>query len=166
MAKKNRNPSPHEFFKQAIDEADNLQFQHGLAAVKRGEGRGQIRAEDSRQVLGSADMDGDCHRAAPNANRWDYVIGYDRSGKVVAYFVEVHSAMTGDVSTIEKKLKWLIQEFLRDENNVKLATLRREIHWVASGRVKIPQHTNQYRFLATTLRKRGLHGPSKQLTMR
>ena len=74
MAKKKRRSSPHEIFKQAVDEADHLRLRNGLAAVKRGEGKGQILAKDSRQVLGSADIDGDCLQAAPNANRWDYVI--------------------------------------------------------------------------------------------
>ncbi|MEE8453044.1 MAG: hypothetical protein V3R99_14055 [Thermoguttaceae bacterium] len=166
MAKKKRKPSPHEIFKQAINSADHLQLKNGLAAVKRGEGKGRIRASDSEQVLGSADIDGDCCRAAPNANRWDYVIGYNRSGNVVAYFVEVHSAVTSEVSRIEKKLQWLVEEFLPNENNVKLAALPREIHWVASGKVKILKHTRQYRFLRTTLRKKGLRGPSKQLTMK
>ena len=166
MAKKKRKSSPHEVFQQAIDEADHLQLQNGLAAVKRAEGKARIRAENSKQVLGSADIDGDWRQAAPQANRWDYVIGYARSGQVVAYFVEVHSAVTSEVSRIEKKLKWLVQEFLWDENNAKLAALPREIHWVASGKVKILKHTHQYRFLTTTLRKKGLHGPSKQLTMK
>jgi len=164
MAKKKRKPSPRKVFEQAINEADHLQLKNGLTALKRGEGKGRILAKDSKQILGSADIDGDCLRAAPHANRWDYVIGYCRSGKVVAYFVEVHSANTRNVSEIKKKLAWLVQDFLRNENNAKLAALPREIHWVASGKVRIPKHTRQYRFL-TTLRTKGLHGPSKQLTM-
>ena len=165
MAKRNRESSPRNVFKEAIDEADHLRLQDGLAAVKRGEGKGRICAKDSNQVLGIADIDGDYRRAAPNANRWDYVIGYGRSGQVVAYFVEVHSAMTSEIAKIAKKLDWLVQELLQNEKNAKLAALPREIHWVASGKVKIPQHTSQYRFLRTTLRKKKLHGPSKQLTM-
>ena len=166
MAKKKHRASPHRTFKEAIDEADYLRLQDGLSAVKQGEGKSQIHAEDPRQVLGSADIDGDCCRAAPHANRWDYVIGYNRPGKIVAYFVEVHSAVTSQVSTIQKKLEWLVQEFLRNPNNVKLAELPREIHWVASGQVKIPQHTRQYRLLKTALQKKGLHGPSRYLTMK
>jgi len=166
MAKKKCKPTPHKVFELAIEKADHLQLKNGLAAVKRGEGKGRILAKDSKQVLGSAEIDGDCRRAAPNANRWDYVIGYNRSGKVVAYFVEVHSALTSEVSTIERKLDWLLDEFLRRKNSDKLAALSREMHWVASGNVKIPRHTRQYRFLTTTLRRRGLHGPSKQLTLK
>lgn len=166
MAKKKREPAPHEVFKQAIDEADHLQLKNGLAAVKRGEGKGKIFADDSRQVLGSADIDGAYLKVAPQANRWDYVIGYNRSGKVVAYFVEVHSAITSQVSRIEKKLKWLVEEFLRRESNVKLAALPKEFHWVASKNVKIPKHTEQYRRLAKLRGKRLLYGPSEQLTMK
>lgn len=165
MAKKKRKSSPREVFEQAIDKAEYLQLKKGLTAIKRGEGKGRIVAEDSKQVLGSVDIDDAYLKTAPDANRWDYVIGYNRSENVVAYFVEVHSATTGEVSKVEKKLKWLVEEFLRNKNNTKLAKLSREIHWVASGKVAIPRHTRQYRFLATTLRKRGLYGPSKQLTL-
>ena len=165
MRKGRTQSGPRKIFRKAIDQADHLQLKNGLAAVKRGEGKGQILAEDSTRILGSVNIDDDCCRTAPNANRWDYVIGYDRSGQIVAYFVEVHSAVTSEVSTIQKKLDWLLQEFLRDEKCQELAALQREIHWVASGAIKIPQHTRQYRFLKTTLRKKGLLGPSKQLTL-
>jgi len=166
MAKKEPKSSPHKIFKQAIDEADHLQLKDGLKAIKRGEGKGRIVAEDLERVLGSVDIDGDSLKAAPNANRWDYVIGYNRSGQVVAYFAEVHSAVTSAVSTIEKKLDWLVQEFLRHENSRKLARLHKEIHWVASRNVKIPQHTEQYRRLTKMRGKKNLRGPSKQLTLK
>lgn len=167
MAKRKRKPALRRILKQAIDEADHLRYQEGLAAVKRGEGKGQIRPANSRRVLGSADIDGDCRQAAPHANRWDYVIGYGQADRVVAYFVEVHSATTSEVSKIEKKLTWLLEEFLQAENNALLAALPREIHWVAAGKsVKIPKHTGQYRRLTTTLRKKGLRGPSKELWLK
>ncbi len=166
MAKQRRKLSPRKVFKKAIDEADHLRFKNGLAAVKRREGKGRILATDSKRILGSADIDGDCRPAAPNANRWDYVIGYNRPGRVVAYFVEVHSANTSDVARIEKKLDWLVREFLREAKSIRLAVLPKEIHWVASGKVKILKHAPQYRYLTTTLRKKGLHGPSEKLTMK
>ena len=167
MPKKKRKPKPTPSieFKEAINTATHLKLKDGLTAIKRGEGKGRITAENPRNVLGSVNIDDDWLKAAPNSNRWDYVIGYDRSGKVVAYFVEVHSAETSEVSKIEKKLNWLLGDVLRDETNAELASLTREIHWIASGRIKIPQHSRQYKYLAT-LRKRGLLGPSKQLTMK
>jgi hypothetical protein len=41
----------------------------------------------------------------------------------------------------------------------------REYHWVASGRINIPQHVPQYRLLKTTLRKAGLRGPFERLVL-
>ena len=166
MAKKKRTPTPRQVFGQAIEQSDHLQLQNGLTAIKRREGKGRIIADDPRRVLGSSNIDDDCRQAAPGASRWDYVIGYNRSGKTVAYFIEVHSAITSQVSKIEKKLNWLTHEFLGHENNAKLAALPKEIHWIASGRVKIPKHTRQYRVLTTTLRKKGLQGPSEHLTLK
>jgi hypothetical protein len=136
----------------------------GLQAIKKGEGHGQIVAKNRKRLLGSAAIDDDCRSAFPIANRWDYVIGYERARKAIAYFVEVHSAETSEVSKIEKKLRWL-EDFLLQASQKKLAALDREYHWVASGRINIPKHVPQYRILKTTLRKAGLRGPVEQLVL-
>ena len=92
---------PKAVFRNAVDTAEHLEWKAGLGAIKRGEGRGQINAADPDRLLGSAYLDGDCMSAFPNAPRWDYVIGYDRSNEAVAYFIEVHSAETSEVSKVE-----------------------------------------------------------------
>ena len=102
--------------------------------------------------------------AYPNDSRWDYVVGYRRSKKAVAHFIEVHSAEASDVSKIQEKLEWL-RGFLQEEAQGSLAALSREFHWVASGRINIPKHLPQFKRLQTTLRKAGLRGPAKQLTL-
>lgn len=136
----------------------------GLRAIKRGEGHGQIVAEERRRLLGSAAIDDDCRAAYPKDPRWDYLIGYERDSNAIAYFVEVHSAETSEVSKMEKKLRWL-QDFLLQASQRKLAALDRECHWVASGRINIPKHVPQYRVLKTTLRKAGLQGPVERLVL-
>ena len=109
-------------------------------------------------MIGSVDIDESCRAAYPNDNRWDYVIGLRRTAGDAAAFVEVHSAETSAVSTMERKLEWLLGFLLRDKQR-SLNELPREIHWVASGRVNIPKHLPQYKKLVTTLRLRGLQGP-------
>jgi hypothetical protein len=141
-----------------------LGLKPGLKAIKKGEGHGKIAAEDAKQLLGSAAIDDDCRVCDPHGNRWDYVIGYERNSKAFAYFIEVHSAETSEVSKVEKKLRWL-QDFLLKSPQEKLAALEREYYWVASGRINIPQHTQQFKHLHSTLRKAGLRGPVKHLTL-
>jgi len=155
---------PKRAFQQAVHAAEHLRCQEGLRAIKQDEGGGQISAKDPKRLLGSASMDVDCKPKYPNDARWDYVIGYERSKKVIAYFVEVHSAETSGVSEIADKLAWL-HEYLGRDAQAPLAKLGREIHWVASGRVNIPKHTPQFKRLSTSLRKLELRGPSKHLEL-
>ncbi len=164
MSKRARPPPAGAVFRAAIDATGHLEWKPGLHAIKRSEGAGQVAGQDSDSLLGGACIDDDCKPAYPNDSRWDYVIGYGRRGGPVAYFIEVHSAETSDVSTVEKKLTWLLG-YVQADAQQELAKLPREIHWVASGRINIPKHVPQYRKLQTTLRKRGLRGPVKQLTL-
>ena len=151
-------------FTDAIEEATHLRFLPGLQAIKQGEGKGQVSGKSATNILGSVAIDDDCRAAYPTASRWDYAIGYSRSNEAIAYFVEVHSAETSEVSTVERKLLWL-KGFLAEQSQRKLADLSAEYHWVASGRINIPHHTPQFRKLKTTLFKMGLRGPVRSLEM-
>jgi len=156
--------TPFAIFDEAIRDSSCLVLKPGLQAIKKGEGRGRIVADVQERLLGSAAVDDDCQPAYPSDHRWDYVIGYQRTSKAIAYFVEVHSAETSEVSTMAKKLRWL-RDFLLEASQKKLAALDREYHWVASGRINIPRHVPQYRILKTTLRKAGLQGPVERLVL-
>ncbi len=152
-------------FHDALDGAEHLKCCAGLQAIVKGEGRGQIAAGDDACLLGSSFIDEDCNKALPNDSRWDYVVGYAREQVPVAFFIEVHSAYTGEVSKIEKKLVWL-ETFLRQPDQKKLAALEREYHWMASGKIKIPKNTPQYRRLKKlNAKKGGLRGPVKHLVL-
>lgn len=156
--------SAKEAFREAITTSAPLRLRDGLQAIKKSEGKGQIGAEDTSKVLGSVAIDDDCREAHSRASRWDYVAGYDRNGRAIAYFIEVHPAETTDVAVVEKKFDWLL-EFLAAEGRERLRALPAEFHWVASGRVNIPQHMPQYKKLHTTLRKRGLRFSGKALVL-
>lgn len=164
MAKPVKEDAVAAGFREAVAATGQLQWRAGLQAVKKSKGGGQITCDDPRKLLGGAAIDDDCLAKHPSANRWDYVLGCRRTRNAVAFFIEVHSAETSAVSKLADKLAWL-QTFLQQDAQQKLAGLTREFHWVASGRINIPKHVPQYRFLSTTLRTRGLKGPSKQLTL-
>ena len=155
---------PKETFRDAIASCPPLQVREGLQAIKKSEGKGQIAAANPSQVLGSVAIDDDCRAEQPNASRWDYVTGYDRNGQAVAHFIEVHSAETSEVAVVEKKFEWLLGHLER-AGHEPLKALPATYHWVASGRINIPQHLPQYKKLQTTLRKRGLQGPVKFLVL-
>jgi hypothetical protein len=163
-SRKRAHLEPQAAFGEAISKASHLRLQPGLQAIKRGEGKGQISGKEPPRILGSVAIDDDCLKAHPNAPRWDYVIGYKRSESAAAFFVEVHSAETSNVSEVEEKLLWL-RRFLEEESQDKLAALPREVYWVASGRINIPKHTPQFKKLNTTLRTLGLKGPVKSLEL-
>lgn len=91
-------------FQKAVEGTPDIStaYRSGLQALKRSE-RGAVIVADTRLLDGSVDIDTAVQEKYPNDNRWDYAIGY--SGK--ACYVEVHPAYTSEVSTIEKKLRWL-----------------------------------------------------------
>lgn len=151
-------------FRESVQAAEDLQLKAGLSALKKAEGKSQIRKGKSAKLEGSVDIDGDCLKRYPNSNRWDYVVGVARTMGDTAVFIEVHPAETSKVSDIERKLKWLFDVYLAREAQEPLRALPREVHWVASSRVHIPATTPQSRYLATTLRKKyRLQGPAKLL---
>jgi hypothetical protein len=164
MSSATKRNDPNEAFRDAIAMCKPLRLRDGLQAVKKGEGKDRISARDPARLLGSVNIDDDCRATYPNDSRWDYAIGYDRNGQAIAYFIEVHSAETTEVSTVEKKFQWLL-DFLAAEGHERLQTLPAEFYWVASGRVNIPPHLPQYKKLHVTLRKRGLKFSGKNLIL-
>lgn len=164
MTARRKRATPAETFSDVVNACPPLQCRKGLQAIKRSEGKGKISGEDARKILGSVSLEDDCKGMHPNSNLWDYLVGYERSNAVVAHYIEVHPAETSEVALIEKKLDWL-ERFLQDDAQRGLVSFPREYHWVASGRINIPQHTPQYKKLQTSLRKRGLNGPVKSLVL-
>lgn len=64
-------------FRQALKKTPHLEnaWQAGLGAM-RAEDRPHIKAEDTRRLRGSADVDKALQQKEPQANRWDFAIGY------------------------------------------------------------------------------------------
>ena len=129
------------------------------AAVKPG--KQALTREHARQInctrvaalTASVDLDDALH-ADPKyaqASRWDYGLGYKiQGGEEVAIWAEVHSATTGEVRAMLKKLEWL-KQYLREEcEDLWKLTLAAEApyHWVASKRVAILRNSPQARLLS------------------
>jgi len=134
-------PSRSNAFRDAIDQAEHLTLHEGLQAIA--EGKGMIRAP---KPVGSVNIDRDCKPHYPQTNRWDYAIGVVNAKSTKVHYVEVHPAETNEVKVVIRKLEWL-REFLEREAQAALKKLPSECHWLASGRVRIPKTTPQYRRL-------------------
>ncbi len=115
-------------------------YMSGLQALEKGH-RHKVETDDRTLLGGSVDIDSCTTAKYPNDNRWDYAIDYD--GKV--YFVEVHSAITSEVSTVIAKFRWL-KEWLRTE--APLLDRRKAqdpYHWLQSNNFDIPKTAPQLR---------------------
>ena len=91
-------------FQKAVEGTPDISaaYQPGVQALKKSD-RYAVSTTDTRLLDGSVDIDTEVKEKYPNDNRWDYAIGY--CGKMC--YVEVHPAYTSEVSTVEKKLRWL-----------------------------------------------------------
>ncbi len=79
----------------------------GLAAVEH-KYRNRLQPQNTRFVTGSVDLDGTLQAALPDANRWDYAIGYRPNGEThKVFFAEVHPASTAEVKRVLEKKRWL-----------------------------------------------------------
>lgn len=134
-------------FQKAVEGTPDIStaYRSGLQALKRSD-RGAIVVTDTRLLDGSVDVDTAVQEKYPNDNRWDYAIGY--SGKVC--YVEVHPAYTSEVSTIEKKLRWL-KTWLKEKAPLLDAIPKATpaFVWAQTGKGGILPRSSQARKLAT-----------------
>ena len=121
-------------FKEALEQTPDVQnaWLPGLQAL-RAEDRPHVETQDTRQLRGSADIDAALLRKEPQANRWDFGIGYqqqDRTEEVI-YWTEMHTASDSEVSVVIKKAQWLVK-WLKS-SAPKLKAFENDIIWVSSG---------------------------------
>lgn len=128
-------------FQEAVESSKGLEnsFQKGLGAL--GNHKGIVHASDTFSINGSVDIDEAMKEAYPNANRWDYTIGYADQ----AYFVEVHPADSSQVAVMQEKLTWLKTMLKYELQPLDKIKANRPYYWVYTNRVNIPKHTPQYR---------------------
>jgi hypothetical protein len=142
-------------------------LQKGKQALPKAH-RAQVVCTDEGRWTGSIDLDAALAKNSEHAsaNRWDYGLGYKApDGLESALWVEVHSAETGEVSCVIRKLKWL-KDYL-PSNCPDLWALTRKTPedlrfvWVASGRYAILPNSPQLRALRTA----GLDPPVPRLVV-
>lgn len=133
-------------FKKAVETTKDIEncFQAGLKAL--GKYSSKIVLRDPKKCCGSVDIDGCVTKKYPQDNRWDYAICYD--GDV--FFAEVHSANTGEVSTVLRKLQWL-RNWLNlnaPEINKLRARSKTPFYWIQSNGNHILPNSKQARQVA------------------
>lgn len=133
-------------FKNAIGKVPELvpHLQDGLGALRH-EDRPHIVADEPRRLQGSVDIDKAYLAAQPNANRWDFAIGFRHHNRTedTIYWVEIHTASDSQVSVVARKFQWL-KEFLRSKREV-FERYEQEFFWVASGSTSFTQTSQQAR---------------------
>jgi hypothetical protein len=141
-------------FKQAVEETEEIKngYQNGLKAL--GNYSNKVELGDTKKCEGSVAIDDCTESLYPQENRWDYVFGY----KGEAYFVEVHSAHTSEVSVVLKKLQWL-KDWLNSKapEIKKLQAKNKAFIWIQTNGNHILPKSSQNRLLA----EKGLKPVSK-----
>lgn len=148
-------------FKVAIAEAGLIEaFREGKQALSNP----HRRLVDGRgKFTGSINLDEALSGTNPDANRWDYGLGY-RCGSERAVWVEVHPAHTSEVDTVILKLRWL-RQWLRSESRdlegITMAGRGSPWWWVATSGVHITRTSPQAKRLA----KEGLSMPRERVVL-
>lgn len=116
-------------------------YQKGLDAF--GVYKVKIKVPDSKKIDGSLDIDAATVQSYPHDNRWDYALCYD--GEV--FYIEVHSAITSEVSKMIQKLQWLKKWLFEKAPAINKLTTKTKspYYWIQSSNNSIPKHTPQYR---------------------
>lgn len=146
MSNKKATGDKKKTFKQAVEATPDVKgaFVSGLGGL--GPNRTKITLTDSRRCEGSLNIDDTVTAKYPNDSRWDYALSY--KGEV--FFVEVHSANTGEVSAVLRKLDWLkawLHQHAPEINKLK-ATSRTPFLWVQSNGNHILKKSPQERLIA------------------
>lgn len=133
MQNKNKKLRSRKLFIEAVEETPEVCgcYCPGKGGILKKE-RNKVELADSQKCGGSLFID-QClidQGLYSNEHRWDYAIDYD--GEV--FFFEVHTANTGEVSTVLNKLAWL-KDWLNNkapEINALKAKSKTPYYWVQS----------------------------------
>ena len=102
----------------------------GLQAL--GSNRHKVKADATRSIIGSVDLDECLAQRYPNATRWDYVFGY----KDRLYYVEVHQGRASEIENVIAKLDWLRQWRKQAATNLEDLKDRSTYHWIFTGKIE------------------------------
>lgn len=138
---KNKKVARSNAFVKAVKATEDIMTCHrpGLRALGRHSEK--IALSQPTKCGGSVNIDECVREKYPAANRWDYVFSYSNK----CYFVEVHTASTGEVSTVLRKLQWLIDWLNGRALKIKEMKAERPFYWIASNGDHILKSSSQYR---------------------
>lgn len=130
-------------FKETVELTKDIAtcYQPGLTAL--GAHSKRISVPQTEELCGSVDIDSCTARTYPQSNRWDYIICY----KNEVYFVEIHSANSGEVRTMSNKLRWLKDWLNTSAPEIKKLQAKNTnpFVWIQSKGFDIPKTSPQYR---------------------
>jgi hypothetical protein len=144
MKSKNYRLKKKKSFKQAVLATSEVKFcyQKGIGAIPRKE-RNKVELTDSKKCGGSLFID-KClinQKKYPQENRWDYAIDYNGE----TFFFEVHTASTGEVSTVLSKLEWLKGWLRTKAPEINALKAKNPFYWVQSNGCHILRNSAQER---------------------
>ena len=154
---------------QAAPDPVNQAYRPGKQALK-GEHRDKVTCKQPRRFTGSIDLEAALIQdpATGPTNPWDYGIGFrERSGEEVAIWIEVHPALTTEVSTFLRKYQglrnWLSNEAPALNALSQQSANSRNFVWLATGSgVHITPNSPQARQMALA----GIELPRHRLELR
>ena len=144
MSNRSYKQKSKKAFKKAVEDTPEVQncYCKGKTAILNRE-QNKVDLDDPGKCGGSLFIDQCLHdqRLYPNANRWDYAIDYN--GEV--FFFEVHTANTGEVSTVLNKLVWLKDWLIQKAPDINALRAKTPFYWVQSNGYHILKNSSKER---------------------
>jgi hypothetical protein len=156
MRSKIYKPKKKKTFKQAVEATPMVKdcYRPGKQAILNKE-QDKVELTIPRNCGGSLFID-KClvdQKIDTDKNRWDYAIDYN--GEV--FFFEVHSAKTGEVSKVLKKLQWLKHWLHTSAPEINALKAETPYYWVKSKSYSILPYSSEER----AFQEKGLRPISK-----
>jgi len=144
-------------FKKAVESTPEAKdaYNPGLQALRNVD-KQRVKAQETKRLVGSVDLDATVKDKYPNDPRWDYAIGHKPSNlkAEMIYWIEIHPASDGEKRVVLAKLNWLKKWLM--ESAAKLNVMRREFIWVSSGKTSFTLTSpQQKRFALRGLQYKG-----------
>src|ERR1019366_4607371 len=138
-------------FKETAEATPDLvgKWSAGLGAFEAKD-KPHVKPEDTStgRLRGSVYIDKALLAIFPQANRWDYAIGYqhDNRSTEFIYWLETHSGNDSQISVMLRKLEWLRTWHKGDGKE--LAKFDKLFVWAPSGATSFTKGATQVRILA------------------
>lgn len=122
------------------------QYKTGLHAIQSNM-RQKFIVPDVKKIGGSLDIDTSVKTMYPEDHRWDYAVEYDNE----VFFIEIHPAITSEITTVLAKLEWLKKWLNEQAPEIKALrpSQKQAYYWVYTNRYAIAPTSSYLKQLAT-----------------